>query len=288
MRWKGKVIGGIAGAILGAGPIGAALGVLLGHQYDLFEDAEEAQRSAGSAGRAGRTGRTGRAGRAGSAGGAGGDPQLISAVFFRSTFAVMGCIAKADGRVSESEIQAARGIMRHLRLTPEQVQAAIRFFNEGKQPDFALERTVRELSRVCGRRYDLLRYFVEIQMSAALQGSNLQGPGRPIIQRVARSLGLTSLEIAHLEALLRLQAGGGPEVVDSGTDRLAGAYQVLQIEATVSDTEVVKAYRRQMSRNHPDKLVANGLPSSMMDIAKEKTQRIREAYEVIRDHRGMK
>jgi len=43
-----------------------------------------------------------------------------------------------------------------------------------------------------------------------------------------------------------------------------------------------------MSRNHPDKLVANGLPESMMEIAKEKTQRIREAYEVIRERRAMK
>ncbi|HJS21110.1 MAG TPA: co-chaperone DjlA [Steroidobacteraceae bacterium] len=262
MQWKGKVIGGIFGSIIG--PFGAALGVLLGHQYDRFKEADDAQ------------------------GDAGGDPRLISAVFFRSTFAVMGCVAKADGRVSESEIQAARGIMRHLRLTADQVQAAIRFFNEGKQPDFELERTVRELGQVCGRRHDLLRYFVEIQMSAALQGSNLQGPGRPLVQRAAQWLGLSALEIAHLEAVLRIQAGGRPQMPHQAGARLADAYQVLQVEATVTDAEVVKAYRRQMSRNHPDKLVANGLPPSMMEIAKEKTQRIREAYEVIRDRRGMK
>jgi DnaJ like chaperone protein len=262
MQWKGKVIGGIFGSMLG--PVGAALGVLLGHQYDRFTELDDGQD------------------------GPGGEPELISAVFFRSTFAVMGCIAKADGRVSESEIQAARGIMRYLRLTPEQVQAAIRFFNEGKQPDFALERTAREFRQVCGRRHDLLRYFVEIQMSAALQGNNLQGPGRPLVHRVAQWLGLSMFEIAHLEALLRLQSGERPEMPSRASERLAGAYQVLQIEASVTDAEVVKAYRRQMSRNHPDKLVANGLPPAMMEIAKEKTQRIREAYEVIRDHRGMK
>ena len=261
MEWKGKVLGGVFGSFLG--PIGAAFGVLLGHQYDRFKEEEDAQDHAG------------------------GDPQLISAVFFRTTFAVMGCVAKADGRVSESEIQAARGIMRHLRLTPEQVQAAIRFFNEGKQPGFELERTVRELRQVCGRRHELLRYFVEMQMSAALQGSNLQGAGRPIVQRVGQWLGLSAFEIAHLEALLRIQAGVRPEMPNRAGARLSDAYQVLQIEATATDTEVVKAYRRQMSRNHPDKLVANGLPPSMMEIAKEKTQRIREAYEVIRDHRGL-
>jgi DnaJ like chaperone protein len=262
MEWKGKVLGGIFGSFLG--PVGVALGVLLGHQYDRYRELEDAS------------------------GEGEGDPQLISAVFFRSAFAVMGCIAKADGRVSESEIQAARGIMRHLRLTADQVQAAIRFFNEGKQPGFELERTVRELRNVCGRRHELLRYFVEIQMSAALQGSNLQGQGRPLVQRVGQWLGLSGFEMAHLEALLRIQAGARPEVPQRPGASLADAYQVLQIEATVTDVEVVKAYRRQMSRNHPDKLVANGLPPSMMEIAKEKTQRIREAYEVIREHRRMK
>jgi DnaJ like chaperone protein len=263
MQWKGKLIGGVLGAIVGAGPIGAAIGVLLGHQFDRQTEADDS-------------------------GSAGGDPQLISAVFFRTTFAVMGCVAKADGRVSDSEIQAARGVMQHLRLSSDQVQAAISFFTAGKQPEFALERTLRELRAACGRRHDLLRYFIEIQMSAALQGSNLQPPVRAIVQRIAASLGISALELAHIEAVLRLQSSGRPEAAHHRAGRLAEAYQVLDIEATATDEEVTRAYRRQMSRNHPDKLVANGLPQSMMEIAKEKTQRIREAYELIRERRAMK
>ncbi len=56
----------------------------------------------------------------------------------------------------------------------------------------------------------------------------------------------------------------------------------------MSDQEITRAYRRQMSRHHPDKLVANGLPESMAQVAKEKTQRIQEAYEAIRAARGMR
>jgi DnaJ like chaperone protein len=262
MQWKGKVIGGLIGAVVGAGPLGALLGVLLGHQYD--RSVENDAEGAGE-----------------------GDPRIVSAVFFRSTFAVMGCIAKADGRVSEREIRAARGVMQHLRLSEEQVQAAIRFFTEGKAPDFEVERTIRELRSVCGRRQDLLRYFMEIQLSAALDGSDLQGPARTIVQNVARWLGISGFELAHLEALLRLQRGQRPAAAQRRDD-VAEAYEVLQVAATVSDAEVTKAYRRQMSRNHPDKLVANGLPESMQELAKQKTQRIREAYETIRAHRNMK
>jgi DnaJ like chaperone protein len=43
-----------------------------------------------------------------------------------------------------------------------------------------------------------------------------------------------------------------------------------------------------MSRNHPDKLKANGLPESMLEMAKEKTQQIQRAYETVKESRGMR
>src|ERR1700741_5064763 len=98
MKWIGKVAGGLLGA-LALGPIGAALGVLLGHQFD--ED--EAPSRAGT-------------------------PEELNAIgelFFRATFRVMGSLAKADGRVSEQEISAARAVMRELHLNDVQVQHAI-------------------------------------------------------------------------------------------------------------------------------------------------------------------
>ena len=68
---------------------------------------------------------------------------------------------------------------------------------------------------------------------------------------------------------------------------MAAAYRVLEIEPSATDPELVKAYRRQMSRHHPDKLKANGLPDSMMEHAKERTQQIREAYEFLSERRGI-
>jgi len=179
--------------------------------------------------------------------------------------------------------------MHQLRLSPEQVQMAIRFFGEGKQPQFDLGGTTAELRRVCGRRHDLLRMFMEMQMRAALFGNNLSSPARAHLHRVAQTLGISGIELAHLEAILRLQQGyaRAPAGVPPG-DKLADAYRVLEVTATSSNAEITKAYRRQMSRHHPDKLVANGLPESMMEIAKQRTQQIREAYETVCEHRGIK
>jgi DnaJ like chaperone protein len=93
-----------------------------------------------------------------------------------------------------------------------------------------------------------------------------------------------------MEAALRARQQGrsGPRGTQPSEKPLAGCYAELEVGSQVSDQEVTKAYRRQMSRHHPDKLVANGLPESMAQVAKEKTQRIQEAYEVIRAARGMR
>ena len=52
------------------------------------------------------------------------------------------------------------------------------------------------------------------------------------------------------------------------------------------DAEVKKAYRRLMNQHHPDKLVSKGLPEEMIQIANQKTQEIRRAYDRIKEERG--
>ncbi len=65
-------------------------------------------------------------------------------------------------------------------------------------------------------------------------------------------------------------------------------YEALGVATGAVDAEVTKAFRRLMSQNHPDKLVAQGLPESMIAAAHERTQRILEAYELVKTHRGIK
>jgi DnaJ like chaperone protein len=263
MRWIGKVVGALVGFT--AGPIGAAFGAVIGHGYDLSQEADERADAADA------------------------DPAEIGAALFDTAFAVMGYLAKADGRVSEAEISAARMIMRQMHLDADHVRRAIVAFDLGKQPDYPLEAEIARLRTLCGPRHDLLRVFLEIEVRAALAGNDLRGPVRGLLSRVARRLGFSGLEVAQLEAALRLQQGyGWTAPPPSPGARLQSAYEVLGIRPSASDEDVKKAYRRQMNENHPDKLVARGLPDSMQDLAKEKTQRIREAYEGICEHRGLR
>ena len=263
MRYTGKLAGGALGLLLGLGPIGAALGVFLGHQFDTYAERRGAGGSAGNA-------------------------TALGELFFRATFRVMGYLAKADGRVSEQEIAAARSVMAQLRLTPAQVHAAIQCFTEGKQPAFDLDTELSELRRACTWRPDLKRVFIELQVRAAIAGNNLEAPVRPLLNRIAARLGLSPFELTQIEAALWIRAGGYAREAPgrNGAD-LDQAYRVLGVSAADSDRDIVKAYRRQLSRHHPDKLKANGLPESMLEHAKQRTQQIIEAYELVRARRGM-
>lgn len=250
--------------MLAGGPVGAAFGVLLGHQFDTQSQKPEIEQQPL-------------------------DATAIADRFFRTTFRVMGYVAKSDGRVSEREIEAARGVMSELRLDRAQIQAAIEHFTAGKQPGFNLDAELDDLRRAAGGRHDLLRVFVEIQMRAALAGNNLAGPVRSVLQRVASRLGISFLELAHIEAVLRIRQGSFAHepAKPTSSQQLEQAYSVLEVSPDASNEEVVKAYRRQLSRHHPDKLKANGLPESMVEHAKQRTQQIIEAYELIRERRGI-
>jgi DnaJ like chaperone protein len=215
----------------------------------------------------------------------------ISDEFFRTTFELMGHVAKSDGRVSEAEIDAARGLMQELQLGPHDVAIAIERFRAGKSPAYDAELSVERLREACGQRHDLLRAFMELQLRAALAGNAMSPPARAILMRVAERLGMSGLEFAYMEAALRARQtyrASGANRPSAGAVSLAECYAELEVEPHTTDQEVTRAYRRQMSRHHPDKLVANGLPESMAQMAKEKTQGIQEAYETIRAARGMR
>ncbi len=251
MQWTGKLIGGALGAFLG--PIGIAVGAAIGHQYDVSVE-RRGTRGPGEQ-------------------------------FYLSTFRVMGHVAKADGRVTEREIEAARSVMQALRLDPAQVRLAIALFTEGKESSFDLGQDLAALRVACHSQPAILRVFMEIQLRFALWGSDLSPATRGRVTQVANGLGIGPPTLERIEAALRGEARSPGTVTQEG--RVAAAYRTLEVDASASDAELVKSYRRLMSRHHPDKLKANGLPESMLEHAKQRTQAIREAYELLRVQRGL-
>jgi DnaJ like chaperone protein len=267
LSWWGKLLGGSFGYLLG-GPLGALIGIALGHNFDRGLVSSLRQQFEP------------------------GNQERVQTAFFTALFSVMGHLAKADGRVTEHEIELARDIMQRMNLNEDMRQAAIRLFTEGKQPDFVLPDVLRQFRRECHGRRNVMRMFAEILVHAAYADGRLGAPERNVLEQVRSELGFSAREFRHIEAVVynaRYFGGGGfGQQASPASASLHEAYAILGVEESASDAKIKKAYRRMMNQHHPDKLVAKGLPEEMIKLATEKTQEIKQAYEMIKKHREKK
>ncbi|MDO5054604.1 MAG: co-chaperone DjlA [Pasteurella oralis] len=232
-------------------------------------------------------------------------------LFMQTTFAVLGHLSKAKGRVTENDIQLATHLMQQMQLDETNRRLAQEAFTRGKGTDFPLRQVIREFRLGCGQRADLLRMFLHVQVQAAFADAQLEQSEKDVLYVVAEELGLSRFQFEQMLAMEfaarqftrrgyqqqgyqngysyqqhsqqnygGYQSHSGPTVED--------AYQVLGVAATDDQQTVKRAYRRLMNENHPDKLVAKGLPKEMLEMAKEKTQQIQAAYDLICKTKGWK
>jgi DnaJ like chaperone protein len=225
------------------------------------------------------------------------------AIFFHTLFSVMGHIAKADGQVSDAEIRMASALMDQMGLEGDVRREAQNAFRDGKAADFPLKATIIEFKESCHGRRDILQVYLEILIQAAYVDGKLDKAEQTILENVARYMGFKENDLLYLlsvfEAELRFRQGqtGQGRGQQSQQQRssgysaqqsLADAYKILGCQASDDDKTVKKAYRKLMGENHPDKLVSKGLPKQALELAKNKTQDIQAAYEMIKEKRGMR
>jgi len=261
MSWWGRGVGGTFGFMLG-GPLGALMGASLGNYFD--GGIESARR--------------------GPALGLGlGDTERVQSVFFTTTFALMGYIAKADGEVTADEIALTEQVIQQMHLGSVQRKVAIKLFNAGKKDGFPVHEVLAQFKRECFRRRNLIQMFLEIVTATAFADGRMDSREQRILEGIAADLGYSKADYAQFRSRLSGQAHFASD--ESVEDKLQGAYTLLDCKPGVGAAELKKAYRRQMNQHHPDKLVAKGLPEEMIDLATRKTQDIKAAYELIKLHR---
>ena len=277
----GKLLGGAFGFMVG-GPFGALVGAAFGHNFDQ-----------------GRW-KTARASASTTA-------DETKEPFYSSAFQLMGYIAKADGRVSEQEINAARAIMDHLQFSTEQRQIAIQHFTQGKQAEFMVGSAVATLQQLCFKHPALLQQVLEFLLNIAYADGHLAPQTHQHLLSITDQLGLHRLQFETLHTLFRAQHAAsqtkrnGYSDYFSGADQqyyahnrhatqvvnsLSQAYAVLGLRRDATTDEIKLAYRRLVKQHHPDKLASRNVSDTELNRATEKTREITAAYERIREARG--
>ena len=270
--WIGKILGTFFGFLL-LGPAGALLGLAAGHWFDRgLSNASWANLNAG------------------------GNPKAQQ-YFFKNTFAVMGHVAKANGRVSEKQIQLARTAMQRMGLKGARMLDAMREFKRGTASDFDLQASLSELRQHCRYRH-LLSIFIELQVQTAYADGKAGTKLKQLLNSISQNLGLGLIDFTHIEAMMYgnwysyrdsdSQQHSHQQSFRQSRGNIGDAYALLGIDRNASTAEIKRAYRKKMSENHPDKLIAKGLPKEMIDVATEKTQKIQAAYDQIKSSKGFK
>lgn len=258
-----KIIGAILGFLVG-GPLLALLGFVVGSFFD---------RGLGQAMRFNY----------------GAERERIQGIFFDTVFRVMGHIAKADGRVCESEVAQTEAIISQLGLTGARGHDAIKRFKEGSESGFLLEPQISAFMAVAKSQPLLRQMLLEALLAMAMADGEMAQAERDIVTRVAGYLGVSGQEFQRLLDMVMAQRqfhGGGSYTQGTSGSELKKAYQAIGVEESASDAELKRAYRKLMSQHHPDKLIAKGVPEDMMKIATEKAQNIQAAYDLIKKNRG--
>lgn len=274
--WAATIICAFIGFVTG-GPVGAILGAMIGMYIDR-QQRRPAQRQQSWGERFQFQAQR----------------ERTQSAFFEATFVVMGKLAKADGRVTEQEIQLAAQLMDEMRLSPEMKRQAIDYFNRGKETDSEITQVLIDF-RHMATSPALIQMFLELQLQAAFVDGELSDEELALLRQVCEILGVSRFTFELL--LRRFQAQrdfyqhyrqhqqGQAYSPQQARDELREAYAVLDVDPDVDDAVLKKAYRKLMSQHHPDKLVSKGLPKEMLEVAKQKAQEIQAAYELIKKAR---
>ncbi len=233
--------------------------------------------------------------------GSGSPKTRIQNAYFNALFLSLGKLAKADGRVSEEEIVRVRRIMQRMNLSEQQKKQAIKLFNQGKQAGFDIRPAVAEFARLAARSFSLKQMFVEMLLDAAAADGQIKPQEWQVLLMVAELLGIPRpifIMLAQMRGFAYQSAGGSAGQGRSYHYQQGGhggfrpqppredPYRVLGVSREDSRATIRKAYKKLMSQHHPDKLMSKGLPPEMVEIAKEKTQKITAAWEQIEKERG--
>ena len=184
----------------------------------------------------------------------------------------------------------------------------MRLFNEGKTDRWAMSSAVDVFGATCKPHPHLLRLFMVLQLELALADGPVNSSEETTLLAICDQLEFSRYEFfgikARLEAELRFGARPGPKRKAGSfyegyrqqqrphreslgaQGALDEAYRALQLPSSATEAEVKKAYRRLISRHHPDKLAGTGLGTEALRRATEMTQQIQKAYDLICKTRG--
>ncbi len=211
---------------------------------------------------------------------------LRQAVFLETVFISMGKLAKADGHVSQDEIDHVEQFMQKLGMSAEHRLQAISLFKRGADPAFDIAPTYARFMAVCGHTRNLKDVLLVYLIVMALADGHFHPAEEALLIDIAARLGYDQATFRRMMDMVLNQSHFSGQQADPAA-ALNDAYKALGVNRDSSDAEIKRAYRKLMSQYHPDKLIGQGMPEDMVAMATEQAKEIQVAYDLIKKSRQL-
>ena len=198
-----------------------------------------------------------------------GEPQKDIA-FTIAVIALSAKMARADGVVSALEHKAFAEVFRY---SPQEAKNVERMFDLAQQDVAGYEAYADQIAALLKDDRKLLQHVLEGLMHVATADGALHPKEDEFLKSVATRFGFSDSEYRFFRARF---------VIDN-----ANPYDALRLTPDASDAEVKSQYRKLVRDNHPDRLMANGVPAEFIELANRKLAAINEAYDTIARERGL-
>lgn len=200
----------------------------------------------------------------------GAHPGLRQIAFTIGVIALGAKMAGADGEVSEIEVEAFRDFFQ---VPPGEERNVERFFNLAKRDVSGFETYAEQLAALFPDAPEILENVLEGLFGIAKADGPIDAAEADYLAKVARIFGLSSARFERARAAALGDIECEPCII-------------LGIDPLATDEQIRDAWLRQVRANHPDRMIAQGLPEEAIAMANRKLALINDAYDRLRRERG--
>lgn len=195
--------------------------------------------------------------------------QNIQSNFEVNLLSLSAIVIKADGTINQRELDYVRMFFVQ-QFGKDRANAAFKIFND------KIKKQNLDLPAICNNLRLYTTYEMRLQILHFLFGiadadGRIHLSEENILREITKRL---NIHAGDFESIRAMFSSKSPE----------NAYKILEVDKGASEADIKKAYRAMVKKYHPDKL--SGMDEAYIKGAREKFEKVQEAYEQIRKERG--